>query len=932
VTDDRWREIEALFQEAVEQPEAGREAFLDRVCAHDPELRRELESLLRHARHSGEFLSAPVAEWARQIAASDLQPGQPVGPYEILAWAGAGGMGEVYVARDVRLDRQVALKLLPAALARDGEWTQRFAREARALSALNHPNIVTVYDVGEADGRPWMATEFVQGVTLRARMSQGRLPVVDALAIFRQVLAALSAAHQAGIVHRDVKPENIMVRPDGVVKLLDFGLAKAAGPDPSLTGEAARLGTVRYMSPEQLSGRPVGRPSDVWSAGIVLAEMLSGAHPFAGTPAQIVAAVPKASLRLPDVLPFRAVIEKALATSPEDRYATAGEMLAALRESPSRWRLVAALLAALALVILGSFASYRLLRASRAPTAPALLEKMKLARLTSHGKGIDAEVSPDGKYVAYVMEDGGQQSLWMRHIATGSTVPIVPPSEMVFDGLAFAPDGNHVYYTLTTASRGFGEGTLYRRPVLGGTAQKVLASLDGRIAFSRDGTHFAFVREGQEGNHLMLAEADGAGARVLVSRKTLDEFWSGPAWSPDGTLIACPVRSLSGGPHAEVVVVRVADGAVERLSGKKWLWPSTLAWLPDGRGLVFAARDEASATPQIWQLAYPGGTAQKLTNDLNSYRTVSLTADGSALVTVQSEEVSNIWVALEGSADRTIQLTSGIGRYDGADGLAWTPGGEIVFWTRANGTNDLWIGGLSGAEPRPLIERGAGVGWGVAVSPDGSHVVFSSDRAGTTNLWQVDADGSNLRQLTYGRDGLAFLPAFSPDGTWLAYTIRAGAGPSVWKVPAEGGPSVQLSSGGMIRAHTVSPDGNRIACSYIGDAQPGTKERLAVMSAAGGPPLRVFDDVVLYPFERWRAFQVLDAVRWAPHGNALTYIVTQGGVSNIWSQLLDGGPPKPVTSFRTGRIFNFDWSRDGRHLALARGSLMSDVVLISNFK
>ncbi len=553
----------------------------------------------------------------------------------------------------------------------------------------------------------------------------------------------------------------------------------------------------------------------------------------------------------------------------------------------------------------------------------------KITRLTSDGKAYDAAISPDGKYVVYVIDDDGRQSLWVRHVATGSDVQIIPHSKIEYLGITFSPDSNYIYYVTNEKSD---EGVLYQVPVIGGTSRKLLVNIRGPITFSPDGKQFAFVRVGRGAESiLMMANTDGTGEQKLASRRFPNNFWRMPAWSPDGKIIACPARSYSGGLRFEVVGVRVEDGVEKLISQQKAGGSGIvfLAWLSDSSGLVMTAWDQSSASAQVWLVSYPAGEAHKITNDLNSYNGMSLTADSNTLVTVQSADISNIWTVPGGDASRATQLTWGVGRYDGSEGVSWTPDGKIVFLSRARGANNVWIMDRDGSNPKQLIVND-NLSENLSVSPDGRYIVFGSDRSGDLNIWRTDIDGGNPKQVTAGDGGGKFLPSFSPDGKWVVYTVLSKPGPLMWKVSIEGGDSLQLSDNSA-RSHAVSPDGKLIAGSSFDDQLTTNRFRMAVFPFEGGPPAKLFD-VWLSPFSRLRSFESLDTMRWTPDGRALTYIDTQGGVSNIWSQPLDGRKPVQLTNFKTGRIFNFDWSRDGKWLALARGSVTSDVVLISDLR
>jgi eukaryotic-like serine/threonine-protein kinase len=350
---ERWKQVNDLFQSAVERAPGERAAFLDEACHGDEGLRREVGSLLTSYERSENFIELPAFQVAPELVTNDKAGalvGKVIGHYRIESLIGIGGMGEVYLARDERLGRNVALKLLPESLTTDETQLSRFKNEARTASSLNHPNILTVYEIGAEGNRQFIATEFIEGITLRASIARGRINPHAALEIAVQVASALAAAHEAGVVHRDIKPENIMLRPDGYAKVLDFGIAKLTEQrlaSDNRTGETTAalqtrqglvLGTARYMSPEQARGQKVDARSDIWSLGVVLYEMVGGSPPFRGeTPSDCIAAIlttepPPLSGVLPDVpLKLESILQKALRKNSDERYQTIKEMLADLR-------------------------------------------------------------------------------------------------------------------------------------------------------------------------------------------------------------------------------------------------------------------------------------------------------------------------------------------------------------------------------------------------------------------------------------------------------------------------------------------------------------------------------------------------------------------------------------------------------------------------
>jgi Tol biopolymer transport system component len=395
------------------------------------------------------------------------------------------------------------------------------------------------------------------------------------------------------------------------------------------------------------------------------------------------------------------------------------------------------------------------------------------------------------------------------------------------------------------------------------------------------------------------------------------------AWSPDGQAVACQIGGFTGGYYRTVAAVQVADGTQKPLTSHKWYFVERVAWLSDGSGVITTAQEQLGDPYQIWQISYPGGEARPLTNDLNTYHSASLTADSSSLVAVLSDLTSNVWVAPTGDWAGARQLTSGKENGGILGGMIWTPDGRVVYRSRAGGNPDIWIMDADGRNQKQLTDD-AFYERSLSVTPDGRHVVFDSVRSGITQVWRVDIDGSNLKQLTTGANN-AFSPHCSPDGKWVVYQSFTSSGFSLWKVSIDGGEPV-LVTDKFATLPVVSPDGKLIAC-YYGDPPATTK--FALLPFDGGDPVKLFD----LPTNAIPVGEIFrQPVRWTPDGRGLTYVLTRGLVSNIWLQPVDGGPPRQLTDFKTDRIFSFDWSRDGKWLAVSRGAVDSDVVLIRDFK
>jgi len=754
-------------------------------------------------------------------------------------------------------------------------------------------------------------------------------------------------------------------------------VATALMPQHSTPGTV--MGTVGYMSPEQAQGRvnEIDHRSDIFSFGCILYEAITRRKAFEGK--DVIDSLNKIIREQPTTIsethpdtPYdlQRIVRRCLAKDPEERYQTIKEVAIELKEvrrelqagatvhstvppsptvsstttrtidsdqtrpsasallSPTltypssaeyivsgikQHKIVVGIIAGLVLVALAAigFGLYKSIGRNKAVATQA----RKMTRLTNSGKAGNATISPDGKYVAYQARDeSGQLSLWVKHVATGSNVQIVPNAgtDVSFPQSTFSPDGNYLYYLRGQSGHPL---VLYQVPVLGGTSKKVLENVT-RISFSPDGKRFAFERryasEGQDS--IIIVNADGTGEQRVATRKAPDYFLSGAAWSPDGQTIACPIGGFSGDDaYRSVGVIQVSNGSQRRLTTSRWSDVERIAWLSDGSGVLTTASEIQSTQYQIWRISYPDGEAQSLTSDLSDYHLLSLTADSNSLVATLNDRTSNIWVAPNGGWNSARQITSSKGH-----GFpVWTPDGKIVYLSKAGGNPDIWMVDADGRNQKQLTDDVYAERY-PSVCRDGRYLVFDSARSSTSQIWRMDIDGSNLKALA----PIGFQSSCSPDGQWVVYTSFGVGGFSIWKVPIDGGEPTPVVNRSAL-SPTVSPDGQLIACYYV-DGKTGLSN-LAVFPFAGGEPVKLFD--LAQPVSSGNP-----PVRWLPDGSGLTYIMTRGGVSNIWLQPIDGGDPRQLTDFKTDTIFSFDWSRDGKQLAMSRGTEDRDVILINIFK
>jgi len=560
------------------------------------------------------------------------------------------------------------------------------------------------------------------------------------------------------------------------------------------------------------------------------------------------------------------------------------------------------------------FALYSLV-AKPPPGTPA----MTVTRFTNTGKSIDAAISPDGRYVVYVAADVGQQSLWVKQVATGSPVQIVPPANVSFQGLTFSQDGDYVFYNVWDKEH---VGAIYRIPALGGASTKVVNDVMPTLAISPDNQRIAYVRSVASSNDqlLLVAKTDGTDEQRVSSRHGVGKgwFWQ-PAWSPDGKMIACALGGVGehGSTYTQVIALPATGGEEKIVSAQQWVNVRGLAWMHDGSGLIMTASEQIQTPMQLWSLSFPDGNAKRITNDVNGYFGISLTSDSKTLVTSQGEMLANVWVASGKDTSQPQKITSG--RNEGIC-LSWTPDGRIVYVSQESGNDDIWIMDGDGGN-RKQLTIDPSVDYSPSASSDGKYIVFVSLRGGAPHIWRMNMDGSDQQQLTHG-DG-EWSPASAPTSPWMVYISTEKQ--EIWKLPVDGGEPAKLPSL-FAFLPAVSPDGTRIVYTYWDDDAKPARLRQVVADIEGTHHTQSFE------IPKTAIGQDSDILlRWSPDGRAISYVDNRGGASNIWSTPLTGAEPVQITSFKDGQIFSFDWSRDGR-LAFARGTLANDVVLITNFK
>jgi serine/threonine protein kinase/Tol biopolymer transport system component len=944
MTPEHWKEIERLYFAALEREESLRAAYLHKACAGDEGLRREVESLLSQEKRGDALLEVPALEMAASAMAKDSELSlheELLGSYKIASSLGAGGMGEVYQARDTKLNRDVAIKVLPAAFVHNAERLSRFQREARMLAALNHPNIATIHSLEQAKGVHYLVMELVPGQTLAERVSAGTLKVEGALKIAVQIAEALEAAHEKGVIHRDLKPANVKVTPEGRVKVLDFGLAKAFADDGGLdlsnaatltamtTEEGRILGTPAYMSPEQARGKPVDKRTDIWAFGCVLCEMLTGKKTFRGetvsdtiasvlerepewqalpptTPAKIRELLRRclqkdSQRRLRDIGDARIQIEETLAAPAIPEPSPSAKGIRARWRGTMVWGVASLLLAAVTSVTVWNL---------KPPSAPLPQPVSRFAitlppgqQLAALESGPAVALSPDGIHLAYIARQDGVQQLYLRAMDSQEGKPIAGTEGAVSP--FFSPDSEWLGF--------FAGGSLKKVSVGGGTVMSLAnAALPRGASWGSQGI-IAFAPT-TNGALQQLPDAGGT-ARPLtrLGKGEISQRW--PEFLPGGkTLLFASSANTSSWSNAQIAVQSVATGERRNLIQGG----TNPRYAPSGH-LVFSQGGSLMAVPfdprRLVVTGPPGRAVERvLQSSVTGVAQYSFSSNGSVVYVpggIQSAQSILVWVSRNG----TVQLLAAPVR--AYRGPRLSPDGRRVAVAIEEQESQTWLYDLSRETLTRLTFAGS-ANYNSSWTPDGKRVVFNSNKEGPLNLfWQL-ADGSGgLERLTNSQSTQAPM-SWSPNGQVLAFIeVNPTTGRDIWMLrmsdPVLGpgqvrNPQLFLQTPFTESAPRFSPDGRWLA--YVSDESgrfeiyvqpyPGPGGKWQISTEGGTEPV------------------------WNPNGRELFYrsgdkmlaveVATQQGFTAGKPRMLFEGKYEPAPA----TFPNYDVSADGQRFLMLK--------------
>jgi Tol biopolymer transport system component len=854
--------------------------------------------------------------------------GTLIGPYQIVGWLGAGGMGEVYRARDSRLGRDVAIKLIPETFATDTTRVRRFEQEARAAGQLNHPNILAVYDIGLHAGAPYIVSELLEGESLRSRLHEGVVPARKAIDYARQIAEGLAAAHEKNIVHRDVKPDNLFITSDGRIKILDFGIAKLTRPEddgvqhtgrPTETEAGMLIGTASYMSPEQVRGEAVDPRSDIFSFGTVLYEMIAGRPAFTrATAPETMTAILKddpPALPAPDASPaLQRIVARCLEKTREMRFQSARDLAFGLEVTqglpaagPLPWNGRKALAAAV--VVLGTVAAIAgWLSRRQPPSIDSLLAGATFTPFTNfEGSELDAAISPDGRFVSFIADREGPFHVLLKQVGTGPFVDLTPGKEDLRNigpnrSAGFSGDGSEVWINGTAGRR------LALIPLTGGTPRAFLSDHAVNVAWSPDGTRLVYFTW-DDGDPTFVADRTGGNPRqIFVNAKGDHNHF--PAWSPDGQWIyyAHATQSLS---DFDIWRIPSIGGTPERLTEQtgsiRYVTPI------DANTVLFISPGADRSGPWLWALDVKSKVTRRVSVGLERYLSVAAGDNGRRLVATVATPTAALWSAP--ILDRIVDERE-VAPYRVPTVRAQAPrfGHDALFYLSSSGPGDgLWrvhngkaVEIWKGSD-EPLLES-------PSISPIGDRVAVVLTRKGKLQLTLVSADGADHRSVAETID-VRGTSAWSPDGQSIVTGGSDSQGPGIFKIAVADGTAVRLVSGAGFDP-VWSPDNRLIV--YMG--QQGANAPLRAVHPDGSPASL---PPILVPANGG------GRMRFLPDGKGLVYIHAAQGIQDFWLLDLTTNTSRQLTRLSNAATMNtFDVAPDGKQIVFDRLRENADIRLI----
>jgi len=939
MTPERWEQITEIYNQAAELDGAARDRYLEEACGTDPQLRNEVESLLEADRNAGEFISTPV------VGSMESWSGQFVGHYQIMSRIGSGGMGEVYLAKDSRLNRLVALKTLPPVLADRPDHLRRFEKEAQAAAAINHPNVATIHSVEETGKQKFITMEYVEGKNLNEFIGPRGLELRTFLDWFIPIADALSRAHEKGIVHRDIKPGNVMITTGNVPKILDFGLAQIVDPRPTdndgpITRTDQIIGTPAYMSPEQAEGKEVDARSDIFSLGVLMYEALAGERPFKGDSyaaviSELMTADPVPLHRIKSGVPkdLSRLIGRCLNKRPDQRPASTDEVREELEKVrareygdsserlptldgmlPNRWsRIIAYAMVGISAILLAGYGAWKFFDRAREPVLS--ISNITQRRLSQSNDVVFAHITPDGNSLLYnTMEPNNDRALWIRRLEERDALQLLPTSSVAFwGGLTTTSDGAQVYYI--TAGLDARHGTLYRVSTLGGTPKKLVETVNDLGDLSPDDKRMLYIRYGPN-VMLLTANASDGSDEQLVYLAEPNVILRDPRFSFDGRSIFFVQVVRGNGTEDWSVAEITADGTwVRTIIPPRKERIGEIVPLSDGENLLVNAVDPVTNLSQIYLVSLSDLKETRVTNDLNSYFGLSVSRDNSKIVTCQRNFQKDIWVGEGNSPESYRKVTS---ESTGNLRVNWTPDGRLVFDAIDNNRPHIHIMNADGTGRQQLTPNDSS-DFEPRVTPDGRYIVFTSERTGERKIWRMKIDGSEPTLLTQ-IDGAGAGPMISPDGENVYFYWSRTGSRVMGIVSINGGPVVEkplISETYFV----LSPDGKRAAYSFYSDQEKRYYVGLRPLeSEAPSTIFNIAPTAFLY---------------WPAGSDGLFYRELeplQGSSSTVMFQPITGGPPRPYLSVEPDFLFDFALGPDGKKAALMRGQLVTDAVLLSRIQ